>query len=95
MKTQTYYKCLLIIILFAFNTINVAAQEDKVGFKKLEAKIIDSETNTPLIFTDIVIANSNISTVTNSDGELAFYSKSNRIIRTAISIGDKIIDAVH
>ncbi|WP_345276773.1 carboxypeptidase-like regulatory domain-containing protein [Litoribaculum gwangyangense] len=53
----------LIIISFNSNAQNEEA------FKELKGIIIDANTNDPLMFTDIVIKNSNISTVTNTDGE--------------------------
>tara|TARA_R110000868_G_scaffold261430_3_gene519565 strand:- start:343 stop:1542 length:1200 start_codon:yes stop_codon:yes gene_type:complete len=45
------------------------AQDEDLDFTELQAKVIDSDTKAPLVFTDIVIKNSNISTVTNTDGE--------------------------
>ena len=47
---------------------NLKAQNQEI-FKELEGKVVDVKSNEPLIFADIAINNSNISTVTNSDGE--------------------------
>ncbi|GGZ90594.1 hypothetical protein GCM10007028_31160 [Algibacter mikhailovii] len=38
-------------------------------FKEIEGKVVDENNKTPLIFADIAIENSNISTVTNTEGE--------------------------
>ncbi|WP_298556178.1 carboxypeptidase-like regulatory domain-containing protein [uncultured Algibacter sp.] len=69
MKKSNLYKLHLIIYLLLFSSTSVLAQEVNLDFKEIEAKVIDSDTKSPLIFTDILIKNSNISTVTNSDGE--------------------------
>lgn len=58
----------LVCILFLVSTSLLIAQDLK-SFKEITGKIIDADTKKPLVFTDIVIKNSNISTITNSDGE--------------------------
>jgi hypothetical protein len=58
----------LVFILFLVSTSLLIAQDLK-SFKEITGKIIDADTKKPLVFTDIVIKNSNISTITNSDGE--------------------------
>ncbi|WP_396600526.1 carboxypeptidase-like regulatory domain-containing protein [Algibacter sp. R77976] len=55
--------------LFLFSLNTKAQSEPEKGFKELQAKVIDNETKSPLVFTDVVIKDTNISTVTNSDGE--------------------------
>ncbi len=69
MKKSAFYKCIFVISLFTFSSNLVLAQDADLGFKEIEAKVIDIDSKTPLVFTDIVIKNSNISTVTNSEGE--------------------------
>ncbi|WP_370476852.1 carboxypeptidase-like regulatory domain-containing protein [Tamlana flava] len=54
------------IFLVCVNIINAQTQDN---FKEIEGKVVDKATNKPLVFADIVINNTNISTVTNSDGE--------------------------
>jgi hypothetical protein len=54
-------------LLFSLN-INAQTEIEEV-YKEIEGKVIDVNSKTPLIFTDIVINDSNISTVTNTDGE--------------------------
>ena len=58
----------LVCILFLVSTSLLIAQDLK-SFKEITGKIIDADTKKPLVFTDIVIKKSNISTITNSDGE--------------------------
>lgn len=59
------FRCTLTLSIlfssFTFAQIN--------SFNEIEAKVIDSDTKSPLVFSDIIIENSNISTVTNTDGE--------------------------
>ncbi|MBJ6367862.1 carboxypeptidase-like regulatory domain-containing protein [Snuella sedimenti] len=55
-------------LIFICNTSSIYAQAD-TSFKELKGKIIDSNTNEPLIFADLVINNTNISTISNSDGD--------------------------
>lgn len=69
MKKSAFHRFLFIIYLFAFSSNLVFSQDGELDFIEIEAKIIDSNTKSPLVFTDIVVENSNISTVTNTDGE--------------------------
>lgn len=59
-------RALFLILIFSFSTANA---QDKQFVKEIKGKIIDQKTKDVLVFSDIVIANSNISTVTNTDGE--------------------------
>lgn len=68
MKKIANYTFTYIAILFFFNN-SITYAQTLDGFKELKGKIVDANTNNPLIFTNIVIKNSNISTVTNNDGE--------------------------
>ncbi|ULC58575.1 carboxypeptidase-like regulatory domain-containing protein [Flaviramulus sp. BrNp1-15] len=67
MKKSVQLTLILTSVLFLFS-LNIKAQTEDV-FKELEGKVIDGDTKAPLIFADIVIKDSNISTVTNTDGE--------------------------
>ncbi|TNJ44548.1 carboxypeptidase-like regulatory domain-containing protein [Tamlana fucoidanivorans] len=58
--------CLL--IGFFINTAK-AQEQTSEPFKEITGKIVDEATKKPLVFTDVVIEHSNISTVTNSEGE--------------------------
>ncbi|MCF7560243.1 carboxypeptidase-like regulatory domain-containing protein [Sabulilitoribacter multivorans] len=59
----------ILLLSFCF-ILNINAQE-VTNFKEIKGSIIDSKTNDPLIFTDLVIKGTNISTVSNSDGEFS------------------------
>ncbi|MGB5418422.1 carboxypeptidase-like regulatory domain-containing protein, partial [Algibacter sp.] len=66
---KTYKLTVIISIALFLFSININAQNpSEETYLEIEAKVIDSETNTPLVFTDIIIEDSNISTVTNGDG---------------------------
>jgi hypothetical protein len=57
------------ILLFSFCLIFNTYAQEVTNFKEIKGSIIDSKTNDPLIFTDLLIDGTNISTVSNSDGE--------------------------
>ena len=69
MKTKPLFPFALfwILIFLSINTIN--AQTETTNFKELKGKVVDSKTNNPLIFSDLVLNESNISTITNSNGD--------------------------
>lgn len=69
MKKSTFYKLFFVLSLILFGSNFILAQDEDSGFIELKAKVIDSDNKSPLVFTNIVIKNSNISTVTNSDGD--------------------------
>lgn len=69
MKKKVHFGILILTLcLFAYS-LTAQNETSKASFKEIKGKIIDNETNEPLIFTDLIISNSNTSTVTNSDGE--------------------------
>ncbi len=68
MKSITPLTLRALIILLIFSFSNVTAQ-DKQFAKEIKGKVINQQTKDVLVFSDIAIANSNISTVTNTDGE--------------------------
>ncbi|MDO5968807.1 carboxypeptidase-like regulatory domain-containing protein [Flavivirga aquimarina] len=61
-------RALTILFIFSLFFINVEAQENQ-PVKEIKGLVIDQKTKDILVFSDIVITNSNISTVTNTDGE--------------------------
>ncbi|WP_242132706.1 carboxypeptidase-like regulatory domain-containing protein [Aestuariivivens marinum] len=68
MKTKIFFKAIsLCLAIISLSTLGYA-QIDQ-NYKEIEGKIIDEDTKSPLIFADLTVSNSNISTVTNSDGE--------------------------
>ena len=54
--------------IFLFNILGINSQTPE-SFKEIKGKVIDSKTRSPLIFTDLVINGTNISTISNKDGE--------------------------
>ncbi|MBC8768786.1 carboxypeptidase-like regulatory domain-containing protein [Arenibacter sp. BSSL-BM3] len=65
----------ILILLFLGVTPSVSAallyqdvQEQETSFNQYQGKIIDSETNNPLVFASLTIENTNISTVSNTEG---------------------------
>ena len=68
MKTKIFFKAIsLCLAIISLSTLGYA-QIDQ-NYKEIEGKIIDEDTKSPLIFADLTVSNSNISTVTNGDGE--------------------------
>jgi hypothetical protein len=65
----------ILLLLFFGVTHSVSAallfqdvQEQENSFKQYQGKIVDSETNNPLVFATLSIENTNISTVSNTEG---------------------------
>lgn len=46
-------------------------QEETTGFKQYKGQILDEESNKPLVFATLTIEGSNISTITNTEGQFA------------------------
>ncbi len=95
MKKLQIYKFFYIFSLILISSNILISQEVNTDFKEFEAKIIDSETKKPLVFTNIVIQGSNISTVSNSDGEFLLKIPNNlienNIVITHLGYEDKIL----
>ncbi|WP_242119726.1 carboxypeptidase-like regulatory domain-containing protein [Aestuariivivens sediminicola] len=68
MKTKSFLN-LIYYLCFALLSISLVSAQSDASFKEIEGKVIDATSNSPLIFADVTVSNSNISTVTNSDGE--------------------------
>ena len=66
-------KCNLIVtilFLFIYNIQNAQfIEKDSLKYLEFKGKIINSENKDPLIFANINLLNSNISTISNSSGE--------------------------
>lgn len=81
---------------FANNSLtkNLKAQEDTSKFVTLKGKIIDASSKKPIPYTNIYLANSNIGTISNNDGEFILkvpQNKTNVPIRISY-MGYKIQD---
>ncbi|GAA4239467.1 carboxypeptidase-like regulatory domain-containing protein [Postechiella marina] len=53
-------------------------------YKELKGKVIDAKTNKTLSFSDLIVDGSNISTITNSDGEFLLKVNSNLLDRDIV-----------
>ena len=72
---KTPFMAATLILLFLGVTPSVSAaflyqdmQEQEISFNLYQGRIIDSETNNPLVFATLSIENTNISTVSNTEG---------------------------
>jgi len=63
-KLLNYIKLFIALYLFGFTVLGISQ-----NVQEFKGQIIDKNTNTPLALADIIITNSNISTISNSDGE--------------------------
>lgn len=70
MKKIVLFNFICLFLLVSVNSDLLYAQTNE-SFKEIEGKIINSNTKAALIFADIVVDDSNISTVTNTEGEFA------------------------
>ncbi len=79
MKTRNYFKSLtwvLVMLLiagtgsksFAGNGQSVRQMQDSIKYTSISGKVIDKETNKPVMFTSIFISGTSVGTVSNSDG---------------------------
>lgn len=68
MKTKKIALCIALCALFMGipNKINAQINSE---YKELKGKVVDKDSKKPLSFTNLSISGSNISTITNSDGE--------------------------
>ena len=68
--------CLATMVLLFFGVIGMQRidafyQEETQTFDQFKGEVLDSETNKPLIFASLAIEGSNISTITNTEGEFS------------------------
>lgn len=68
MENSAFFRFVWAVTLFLMLGSTAYAQNSEV-FKAIQGEVVDADTNAPLIFADIVIEESNISTVTNGQGE--------------------------
>ncbi|WP_136480653.1 carboxypeptidase-like regulatory domain-containing protein [Cognatitamlana onchidii] len=57
------------VFLFALVFPSTLLAQTDEAFTELKGKVVDAQSKKPLVFTDVVVNNSNISTVTNTEGE--------------------------
>lgn len=76
MRTRILAVCIALCALFMFTPNKTDAQTNSV-YKELKGKVIDTDTKKPLSFTDLAVSGSNISTITNTDGEFLLKVSTN------------------
>lgn len=62
-------KGLGLVIVFLFMVFSGAAQESEADFATYRGEVLDQETKKPLVFASVAIEASNISTITNTEGQ--------------------------
>ncbi|MFG6686181.1 carboxypeptidase-like regulatory domain-containing protein [Mariniflexile sp. HNIBRBA6329] len=67
---KRFFLYILTCLLF-FSGMQYIIAQTSTGFIEIKGKIVDDNSNDALVFADITIKDSNISTITNSDGEFA------------------------
>ena len=68
-KKSILYSVFLVIILLTSSNTSMYAQEP--GFKEYSGEVFDSNTKKPLVFATLSVEGSNVSTITNTDGEFS------------------------
>ncbi|WP_298346578.1 carboxypeptidase-like regulatory domain-containing protein [uncultured Algibacter sp.] len=95
MKKLQIYKLIFVFSLTLMSSNILISQQADINFKEVESKIIDSETKKSLVFTSIVIQGSNISTVSNGDGEFLLKIPNSliesNVVITHLGYEDKIL----
>lgn len=67
LKNSFFAPILLSVMLMVTSNTSLLAQE--TSFKEYSGEILDSETKKPLVFATLTLEDSNVSTITNTDGE--------------------------
>ncbi|GAA4282354.1 carboxypeptidase-like regulatory domain-containing protein [Gaetbulibacter aestuarii] len=83
MKKKTILKFTPIVVLLFFTFFRITAQETQ-AFKEVKGVVIDRNTKDPLMLTDLAVKESNITTITNSDGEFLLKIPSSQLNGTLI-----------
>lgn len=65
-RISVFYTLLCMLLIWIPNIINA---QTKSSYKALKGKVIGLESKKPLSFTNLTVSGSNISTITNADGE--------------------------
>ncbi|MDO5981132.1 carboxypeptidase-like regulatory domain-containing protein [Flavivirga spongiicola] len=79
--TSLTLRVLTLFLIFSFSSLTA---QDKQFVKEIKGEVIDQKTKDALVFSDIVIASSNISTVTNTDGKFLLKIPQNLLNGTLI-----------
>ena len=68
MKRVNIFTYAISCLFFIMSSISINSQTTDTLIE-LQGKMVDSDSNKPLVFADLVVNGSNISTITNNDGE--------------------------
>ena len=79
-----YFKKTLFVGLLLMGIAPVFAQQDTTLFYKVEGKIVDSKSGSPVVYASIIILGTNTGTIANMEGEFVF-----KILTE--NIGDSIV----
>ncbi|MCX2681378.1 carboxypeptidase-like regulatory domain-containing protein [Galbibacter sp. EGI 63066] len=73
MKTQVFKWPVLLMpfLFFLCCCFSVNAQEEPLTYKEFKGTVVDNETGNDLVFATLTVENTNISSITNSEGEFA------------------------
>lgn len=86
--SQSIQKLFLLSLFTCLLTLNFNAQaQDIRDFTEYKGSVIDIETNTALVFVDLVVKGTNISTISNSEGEF--------LLKVPNSIDNKVVEVTH
>ena len=78
----------ILLLSLAFVSVTLGAPipygqqvDDSLSYESYTGKIVDSQTNKPVVFANVVLKGTSIGTVTNADGEFLIKAPSNADIR--------------
>ncbi len=74
-------------VTFAFPMPDERLMEDSLSYKSYTGKILDKETNKPVVFANVILQGTSIGTVTNADGEF--------LIKTPSKSDIQVIEITH
>ena len=86
MKRNAFLSLTLLSLFLVCSLPNINAQTHQAfkEFKEFKGKIINAQTKSPLIFSDLAVTGSNISTVSNTDGGFILKIPNNLLNKTLI-----------
>lgn len=98
-KKSIFLTVFLSFVLIGFQNSNYAANKiltDTLGFNQYRGLVISTKTKKPLIYSTLLVNNTNISSITNSQGEFLLKIpsefKNNRITVSYLGYTSKVID---
>lgn len=75
-NSSAYYFTFILLVIGNVEAVNASyafqdEQQDDVTFNQYKGEVMDGDTKKPLVFATLALENTNISTVTNTEGEFA------------------------